>query len=113
MFFFFFWISILWHTCHDPIWLLGIGKRIGTPLRVDISIATTARGWYAQLCVEIDLSKPFIFDMGPIKHPVSTSFQLLFSKKDGDSIKLDLLHFVSKAFNEMVFYQKRLRTHLL
>lgn len=43
---------------YDPMWLLGIGQRIGTPLRVDVSTASAARGRYARLCVEIDLSKP-------------------------------------------------------
>lgn len=43
---------------YDPIWLIGIGKRIGNPLRVDVSTASAERGRYARLCVEIDLSKP-------------------------------------------------------
>lgn len=43
---------------YDPVWLLGIGKKIGTPLRVDVSTASADRGRYARICVEIDLSKP-------------------------------------------------------
>lgn len=43
---------------YNPIWLLGMGHRIGTPLRVDVSTNSAGRGRYARLCVEIDLSKP-------------------------------------------------------
>lgn len=43
---------------YDPIWLISMGRRIGTPLRIDVSAASADRGRYAKLCVEINLSKP-------------------------------------------------------
>ena len=45
---------------YDPGVLKEIGSAIGPVLRVDLHTATEARGRYAQICVQVDLSKPLI-----------------------------------------------------
>lgn len=45
---------------YDGKVLRQIGKALGTVLRVDTHTATEARGRYARLCVQVDVSKPLI-----------------------------------------------------
>ena len=40
--------------------LFQIGKRLGRPLKTDFNTATSTRGRYARICVEVDLAKPLI-----------------------------------------------------
>ncbi|XP_028105264.1 uncharacterized protein LOC114304299, partial [Camellia sinensis] len=40
--------------------LFHIAKAIGKPLKVDLNTAISARGRYARVCVEVDLTKPLI-----------------------------------------------------
>ncbi|KAI7993248.1 hypothetical protein LOK49_LG11G01583 [Camellia lanceoleosa] len=45
---------------YDEKVLYQISKVLGTPLKIDINTAMTARGKYARVCVEMDLRKPLI-----------------------------------------------------
>ncbi|CAN0927558.1 hypothetical protein LINGRAHAP2_LOCUS35976 [Linum grandiflorum] len=44
--------------------LFAITGRIGSPIRVDRQTALVARGKFARVCIEIDLSKPLIPEVG-------------------------------------------------
>ena len=49
-----------------------IGKAIGNVLRVDTHTASEARGRYARLCIQVDVTKPLVIaiKMGKIEQPV-------------------------------------------
>ncbi|CAI0393624.1 unnamed protein product [Linum tenue] len=40
--------------------VMRIGKRIGKPVRVDKATEEGARGEYARICVQVDLTKPLL-----------------------------------------------------
>ncbi|XP_028771246.1 uncharacterized protein LOC114728496 [Neltuma alba] len=45
---------------YDKKFLWNVGSAIGVVLKVDTSTALRARGMYARICVEIDLTKPLV-----------------------------------------------------
>lgn len=45
---------------YDTLVLKDIGKAIGPVLRIDTHTASKARGRYARMCVQVDVSKPLI-----------------------------------------------------
>lgn len=45
---------------YDEKSLFQIAKRLGKPQKTDITTATSTKGKYARVCVEVDLSKPLI-----------------------------------------------------
>ncbi|CAI0403133.1 unnamed protein product [Linum tenue] len=40
---------------------MKIGRRIGKPLRVDKAMEEPARGEYARVCVQVDLTRLLLF----------------------------------------------------
>lgn len=40
--------------------LFHIAKRLGRPIKIDYNTATSTRGKYARVCVEVDLAKPLV-----------------------------------------------------
>ncbi|ONK56454.1 uncharacterized protein A4U43_C10F8880 [Asparagus officinalis] len=40
--------------------LMGVGKLLGTPIKLDTNITMATRGKFARICVEVDLAKPLI-----------------------------------------------------
>lgn len=45
---------------YNRIFLWKIGKRIGTPIKIDEATSLVSRGKYARLCVEVDITKPLL-----------------------------------------------------
>ncbi|KAF3961035.1 hypothetical protein CMV_014300 [Castanea mollissima] len=45
---------------YDTIVLRQIGQALGKVLRIDIHMASEARGRYARICVQVDIAKPLI-----------------------------------------------------
>lgn len=41
-------------------YLMKIGEKVGTPIKVDDATSLTTRGRFARMCVEIDLTKPLL-----------------------------------------------------
>ena len=40
--------------------LMTVGSKIGKPVRIDDAASTVSRGYYAGICMEIDLLKPLV-----------------------------------------------------
>lgn len=46
--------------CYDVTVLRQIGQALGTVLRVDMHTSMEARGKYARICIQVNMSKPLI-----------------------------------------------------
>ena len=47
---------------YDSKFLTVVGNRIGKTIRIDETILDQAKGKYFRVCVEVDLSKPILFE---------------------------------------------------
>ncbi|KAI9116968.1 hypothetical protein K1719_011967 [Acacia pycnantha] len=67
----------------DKKFLLNLGNAIGKAIRLDVHTAQRARGRFAQMCVELDLTKPLIpefFVVGQVLSVVYESLGALCNK---------------------------------
>lgn len=45
---------------YDSDFLMRLGERIGNPIKVDDATGAAARGFFARMCVEVDITKPLL-----------------------------------------------------
>ncbi|KAI9085653.1 hypothetical protein K1719_032496 [Acacia pycnantha] len=67
----------------DKKFLLNLGNAIGKAIRLDVHTAQRARGKFARICVELDLTKPLVleFDVeGQVLSVVYESLGMLCNK---------------------------------
>lgn len=52
--------TLVWLRLLELKPLFHIAKRLGRPIKIDYNTATSTRGKYARVCVEVDLAKPLV-----------------------------------------------------